>query len=66
MAYEKDGKTLYEVGDVIDFEFQTYPGPDDHSVKAKVVHCYSETYYRIEFEFQGKVEIQNILRSHLR
>lgn len=66
MAYEKDGKILYEVGDEIDFEFQTFPGPRNHSVKAKVIKCYTESFYQLEYEFQGEKKRKDIIRSYLR
>ena len=65
MSYEKDGKTLYEVGDKIKFRFQTFPGPKDHEVDAEVIECLSPTYYEIRYQFQGKTETRRLIRSHL-
>ena len=67
MSYysEEWKKVLYEEGDEIDFHFQTYPGPNDHIVKAKIIKCLSPTFYEIEYKFWGKTSRIQLIRSHL-
>lgn len=67
MSYfdKESNQILFEVGDTIDFEFQTFPGPDDHKIKAKVIKCLSPMFYEIRYKFQGKFETRQIMRGHL-